>query len=44
VKAAGVTVEYDDLYGANSGAWTTDNFIEAVYTSLKQGRPKPGRK
>jgi hypothetical protein len=44
VKAAGVTVEYDDLYGANSGAWITDNFIEADYISLKQGRAQPGRK
>jgi cyclase len=40
VKAARVTVDYDDLFGANSGAWTTDNFVEAVYTSVKQGRPK----
>jgi glyoxylase-like metal-dependent hydrolase (beta-lactamase superfamily II) len=45
VKAARVTVDYDDLYGANSGPWTTDNFVEEVYASLKQGRPKPaGRK
>jgi len=45
VKAARVTIDYDDLYGANSGSWTTNNFVEAVYTSLKQGRPKPaGRK
>lgn len=44
VKAARVTVDYDDLYGANTGAWTTANFVEAVYTSLKQGRPKPLRK
>jgi hypothetical protein len=32
-KAARVTVEYDDLYGANSGPWTTEGFIAAVYTS-----------
>ena len=45
VKTARVTVDYDDLYGANTGPWTTENFVEAVYTSLKQGRPKPaGRK
>jgi len=36
VKAARVTLDYDDLYGATSGAWTTDMFVEAVYTSLKQ--------
>lgn len=45
VKAARVTVDYDDLYGANTGSWTTENFVEAVYTSLKQGRLRPaGRK
>ena len=44
VKAARVTIDYDDIFGANSGPWTTDNFIEAVYTSLQQGRPKQGRK
>ena len=43
VKASRVTVDYDDLFGANSGPWTTENFIEAVYTSLKQSRPKPSR-
>jgi hypothetical protein len=43
-KASRVTVEYDDLYGANSGPWTTADFIGAVYTSLKQGRPKAERK
>jgi glyoxylase-like metal-dependent hydrolase (beta-lactamase superfamily II) len=35
VKAARVTADYDDRYGANSGPWTTDMFVEAVYTSLK---------
>jgi glyoxylase-like metal-dependent hydrolase (beta-lactamase superfamily II) len=42
-KASRVTVEYDGLFGANSGPWTTEDFIGAVYTSLKQGRPKPPR-
>jgi hypothetical protein len=41
VKAAQLTYDYDDRFGATSGAWTTDMFVEAVYTSLKQGRPKP---
>ena len=36
VKAARVTADYDDRYGATSGPWTTDMFVEAVYTSLKQ--------
>ncbi|HYK62783.1 MAG TPA: hypothetical protein VEV85_25320, partial [Bryobacteraceae bacterium] len=35
VKAARVTADYDDRYGAVSGAWTTDMFVEAVYNSLK---------
>ena len=35
VKAARVTADYDDRFGATSGAWTTDMFVEAVYTSLK---------
>jgi cyclase len=36
VKAARVTADYDTRYGANSGPWTTDMFVEALYTSLKQ--------
>jgi glyoxylase-like metal-dependent hydrolase (beta-lactamase superfamily II) len=40
VKTAQLTYDYDDRYGATSGPWTTDMFVEAVYTSLKQGRPK----
>jgi cyclase len=36
VRAARVTADYDERYGANTGSWTTDMFIEAVYTSLKQ--------
>lgn len=34
-KSARVTADYDDRFGANSGSWTTDMFIEAVYSSLK---------
>ena len=40
VKAARVTADYDTRYGATSGPWTTDMFVEAVYTSLKQNRPR----
>jgi hypothetical protein len=36
VKAARPTADYDTRYGAISGPWTTDMFVEAVYTSLKQ--------
>ena len=35
VKAARVTADYDTRYGAVTGAWTTDMFVEAVYSSLK---------
>jgi cyclase len=35
VKAARVTADYDDRFGANSGPWTTDLFVDAVYTSLR---------
>jgi cyclase len=40
VKAARLTVDYDTRFGATSGPWTTDMFVEAVYTSLTQ--PPPG--
>jgi len=40
VKAARVTVDYDDRFGATSGPWTTNMFVEAVYTSLKQAPAK----
>ena len=36
IKAARLTADYDTRYGANSGAWTTDMFVEAVYNSLKK--------
>jgi cyclase len=35
VQAARVTADYDDRFGANSGPWTTDLFVEAVFSSLK---------
>jgi cyclase len=34
VKAAKPTRDYDPLYGAEKGPWTTDMFVEAVYKSL----------
>lgn len=34
VKAAKPTVDYDGRFGATSGRWTTDQFIEAAYRSL----------
>jgi len=34
VKAARPTADYDTRYGATTGAWTTDMFVEAVYRDL----------
>lgn len=35
VKAEGVSLDYDGIYGATSGPWTTDMFIAAVYNEVK---------
>jgi glyoxylase-like metal-dependent hydrolase (beta-lactamase superfamily II) len=43
VKAARVTADYDERFGAMSGPWTTDMFVEAVYSSLKNPA-KSGRR
>lgn len=34
VKAVNPTFEYDGRYGAKTGPWTTDMFVEAAYKSL----------
>jgi cyclase len=34
VKAAKLTRDYDGRYGASSGPWTTDMFVDAVYKTL----------
>ena len=34
VKAAKPTSDYDPVYGATTGPWTTDMFVEAVYKSV----------
>ena len=36
VKAARPTRDYDARYGKQTGAWTTDMFIEAAYRSLSK--------
>ena len=36
VKAANPTMDYDPRYGAKTGAWTTDMFVDAVYNTLKK--------
>jgi glyoxylase-like metal-dependent hydrolase (beta-lactamase superfamily II) len=35
VKAARPTMDFDRRYGSETGAWTTDMFVEAVYRSLQ---------
>jgi hypothetical protein len=35
VKAARPTIDYDGRYGATTGPWTTDMFIEAVYNTVQ---------
>ncbi len=39
VKAAKPTLDYDFRYGATTGPWTTDRFIETVYNELKAAVP-----
>jgi cyclase len=46
VKAARPTADYEPRYGASSGSWTTDMFVEAVYVTLGGGKkpaPAPAR-
>jgi len=38
VKAARPTADYDTRYGATTGPWTTDMFVEAVYRDLSRRR------
>jgi len=39
VKAARPTLDFDGRYGATTGPWTTDMFVEAVYRSLPEKKP-----
>ena len=47
VKAAKFTLDYDARWGASSGPWTTDMFIEAVYKDLSKAaeaaKPAPAK-
>ena len=36
VKAARPTADYDTRYGATTGPWTTDMFVEAVYRTVRR--------
>ena len=38
VKAANPTVAYRARYSADTGPWTTDMFVEAIYKSLTAKR------
>jgi glyoxylase-like metal-dependent hydrolase (beta-lactamase superfamily II) len=38
VKAARPTLDFDGRYGATTGAWTTDMFVEAVYRTTREER------
>ena len=40
VKAANPTAGYRARWGSDSGSWTTDMFVEAIYNGLKNA-PKP---
>ena len=42
VKAARPTRDYDPVYGHDTGAWTTDMFIEAAYESLSSAPTASG--
>jgi glyoxylase-like metal-dependent hydrolase (beta-lactamase superfamily II) len=41
VKAARPTLDYDRHYGADTGAWTTAMFVEAVYRDVSNPAAKP---
>jgi hypothetical protein len=36
IKAAAPTAGYNARFGATSGPWTTSQFVEAVYESLRR--------
>ena len=38
VKDSRPTLGYEGLYGAQSGPWTTDMFVEAVYRNLTKDK------
>ena len=40
VKAATPTLGYRSQYGADSGPWTTDMFVEVIYNELAAKKSK----
>jgi len=43
VKAANPTAGYRKRWGSDTGTWTTDMFVEAIYNGLKQGAKPAGK-
>jgi cyclase len=43
VKEARPTRDYDPRYGSNTGFWTTDMFVEAVYKGLTEKKERQGK-
>ena len=41
VKRARPTSDYDGIYGATTGPWTTDMFVEAVYSGVQRPKASP---
>jgi hypothetical protein len=41
IKAARPTRDWDTRWGRDTGAWTTNMFVEAVYQSLARKQEKP---
>jgi glyoxylase-like metal-dependent hydrolase (beta-lactamase superfamily II) len=44
IEAAKPTLDYDGLYGATTGPWTTNMFIEAIYKDLSKAKTQAGSK
>ncbi|HKV04831.1 MAG TPA: MBL fold metallo-hydrolase [Candidatus Acidoferrales bacterium] len=44
VKATKPTLDYDGIYGADTGPWTTEMFVEAVYRDLSKAKNQQGQK
>jgi cyclase len=44
IKAAKPTLDYDTEYGATTGFWTTDMFIDAVYKSLTGSKTQSAKR
>ncbi|MGE3402223.1 MAG: MBL fold metallo-hydrolase [Vicinamibacterales bacterium] len=44
IRAAKPTSDYDGRYGATSGFWTTDQFVQAVYDTLPKPAPAPAQR